>query len=144
MSHVYQSCQRSKELDEWKIKTFSRWTLLKTHRDSTILHSRTAKKLTDNVYKKNFRIFKRSRRNYCDCQWSFGALTKVRTMEENYSLGRHSETHAKLVMKLLEAASWFCWAREGAILTPGFAVVNGCIGCICSQLLVICIDLYVW
>ena len=41
-------------------------------------------------------------------QWSFGAVTKVRTTEENYSLGRHSETHAKLVMKLLEAASWFC------------------------------------
>jgi len=112
--------------------TFSCWTLLKTHRDSTILHSRTAKKLTDNVYKKNFRIFKCSRRNYCDFQWIFGADTKVRTMVENYSLGRHSETHAKLVIKLFEATSWFCWTREGAILTSGFAVVNGCIACICS------------
>ena len=37
----------------------------------------------------------------------FGAVTKVRTMEENYFLGRHSETHAT-VTKLLKAASWFC------------------------------------
>ena len=48
----------------------------------------------------------------------FGAVTKVRTMEENYSLGCHSETHAKLVMKLFEAASWFCLTREESILTP--------------------------
>ena len=39
-------------------------------------------------------------------------------MEENYSLGCHSETHAKLVMKLFEAASCFCLTREEAILTP--------------------------
>ena len=54
------------------------------------------------------RIFKCSRRNYCDFQWIFGAVTKVRTVEEDFSLGRHTETHAKLVMRLLEAASWFC------------------------------------
>ena len=30
------------------------------------------------------------------------------TIEENYSLDRHSETNAKVVMKLFEAASWFC------------------------------------
>ena len=41
------------------------------------------------------------------------------TIEEDYSLDRHSETHAKVVMKLFEAASWFCWTREEAILTPG-------------------------
>ena len=28
------------------------------------------------------------------------------------------ETHAKLVMKLFEAASWFCLTREESILTP--------------------------
>ena len=39
-------------------------------------------------------------------------------MEENYSLGCHSKNHAKLVMKLFEAASWFCWTKEEAILTP--------------------------
>ena len=39
-------------------------------------------------------------------------------MEEYYSLGCHSETHAKLVMKLFEAASWFCLTREEVILTP--------------------------
>ena len=36
----------------------------------------------------------------------------------NYSLGCHSETHANLVMKLFEAASWFCLTREEAILSP--------------------------
>ena len=36
----------------------------------------------------------------------------------SYSLGCHSETHANLVMKLFEAASWFCLTREEAILTP--------------------------
>ena len=39
-------------------------------------------------------------------------------MEENYSLCCHSETHAKLVMKLFEAARWFCLTRKEAILTP--------------------------
>ena len=38
---------------------------------------------------------------------AFEAVTKGRT-EKNYCLSRHSETHAKLVMKLFEAVSWFC------------------------------------
>ena len=37
-------------------------------------------------------------------KWSY----KSKNMEENCYLGRHSETHAKIVMKLFEAASWFC------------------------------------
>ena len=41
--------------------------------------------------------------------WNFGAVANVRTIEENYPLGRHSETHAKVVMKLFEAACCFCW-----------------------------------
>ena len=41
------------------------------------------------------------------------------TIEENYSLDHHSETHAKVVMKLFEAASWFYRTREETILTPG-------------------------
>ena len=32
----------------------------------------------------------------------------ILTIGENYSLDRPSETHAKVVMKLFEAASWFC------------------------------------
>ena len=36
----------------------------------------------------------------------FGFLEQL--LEENYPLGRHSETHAKVVMKLFEAASCFC------------------------------------
>ena len=43
---------------------------------------------------------------------------KSKNMEENYYLDRHSETHAKIVMKLFEAASWFCRTGEEAILTP--------------------------
>ena len=54
MSHVYQNCQRANGLDEWTIKTLWRWTLLKTHRDSRILHNRTAKKLADDENKYNF------------------------------------------------------------------------------------------
>ena len=60
MSHVYQNCQRTNKL------SWTAWmknqnivamniSFLKTHRDSRILHSRTAKKnLTDNVKEKNF------------------------------------------------------------------------------------------
>ena len=87
-----------------KIKTLLRWTLLKSHRDSRILHSRTAKKLADSENKKNFEV----QPSQSQWIWIFGALI---------SLGHHSETHAKLVMKLFEAVSWFCWTREEAILT---------------------------
>ena len=53
----------------------------------------------------------------------------------NYSLGCHSETHANLVMKLFEAASWFCLTREEAILT------NDCCSVWLHSLLVAC-DIY--
>ena len=56
-------------------------------------------------------------------------------MEEYYFLGCHSETHAKLVMKLFEAASWFCLTREEAILT------NDCCSVWLHSLLVAC-DIY--
>ena len=56
-------------------------------------------------------------------------------MEENYSPCCHSETHAKLVMKLFEAARWFCLTRKEAILTPD------CCSEWLHSLLVVC-DLY--
>ena len=80
-----------------------------------ILHSRTVKKLEGNENKKNFKVQPLK----LLWIWIFGAVTKVRAMEENCCLCRHSETYAKLVMKLFEAPSWFCWTREEAILTPG-------------------------
>ena len=44
---------------------------------------------------------------------------KSKNNGENYYLDRHSETLAKLVMKLFEAASWFCSTGEEAIqVTP--------------------------
>ena len=56
-------------------------------------------------------------------------------MEENYSPCCHSETHAKLVMKLFEAARWFCLTRKEAVLTPD------CCSEWLHSLLVVC-DLY--
>ena len=55
---------------------------------------------------------------------SFGVVTKVRTMEENYFLGRHSETHATAA-KLLEATSWFL-LNEESYTDARIAVVNSC------------------
>ena len=92
-----------------------RWALSKTRRDSRILHSRTAKKLADNKNKKNLEV----QPSKLLWVWIFGAVANVRTIEENYSLGSHSETYARVVMEVFEAASWFCWTREKAILTPG-------------------------
>ena len=60
MSHVCQNCQRANGLDGRKIRTLWRWTLLKIHRDSRILHSRVVKKLADDERTKT--IFKCSRR----------------------------------------------------------------------------------
>ena len=61
MSHVYQNCQRANRLawTAWmknqNIVAMNIYSFLKTHRDSRILHSRTAKKnLADNVKGKNF------------------------------------------------------------------------------------------
>ena len=60
MSHIYQNCQRANGLawTAWmKNQNIAAMNInfLTTHRDSRILHSRTAKKnLADNVKEKNF------------------------------------------------------------------------------------------
>ena len=57
MSHVYQNCQRANGLAWMKNQNIVAMNIsfLKTHRDSRILHSRTAKKnLADNVKENNF------------------------------------------------------------------------------------------
>ena len=73
MSHVYQNCQRAKGLawTAWmKIQSIVAINIsfLKTHRDSRILHSRTAKKTWQIMWRK--RIFSDSRRNYCEFGFS--------------------------------------------------------------------------
>ena len=120
MSHVYQNCQLSNGLHEWKIKKLQRWTLLKPLWNSRILHIRTTKRNSQIMRTK--KILKRSCQNYCE----FGFL--VQLQKENYSLYRHSETHAKLV-----------WHRQLVLLNETrsytdawIAVVNGYIPCICS------------
>ena len=87
MAHVYQNCQRANGLawTAWmKNQTIAVMNInfLKTHRDSRILHSRTAKKTWQIMWRKSD-----SRRNYCEFGF-FGAVTKVRTTEKNYYLGR--------------------------------------------------------
>ena len=73
-------------------------SFLKTHRDSRILHSRTAKKnLADNVKESNFQV------------------TAVEiTMNLDFRCSYKSKNNGEkllprsLVMKLFEATSWFC------------------------------------
>ena len=90
MSHIYQNCQRANGL------AWTAWmknqnivamniSFLKTHRDSRILHSRTAKKTWQIMWRK--RIFKWQPSKLLWI-WIFGAVTKVRTTEKNYYLGR--------------------------------------------------------
>ena len=90
MSHVYQNCQRANGL------AWTAWmknqnivamniSFLKTHRDSRILHNRTAKKTWQIMWRK--RIFKWQPSKLLWI-WIFGAVTKVRTTEKNYYLGR--------------------------------------------------------
>ena len=90
MSHIYQNCQRANGL------TWTAWmknqniaamniNFLKTHRDSRILHSRTAKKTWQIMWRK--RIFKWQPSKLLWI-WIFGAVIKVRTTEKNYYLGR--------------------------------------------------------
>ena len=90
MSHVYQNCQRANGL------AWTAWmknqnivamniSFLKTHRDSRILHSRTAKKTWQIMWRK--RIFKWQSSKLLWI-WIFGAVIKVRTTEKNYYLGR--------------------------------------------------------
>ena len=105
MSHVYQNCQRANRL------AWTAWmknqnivvmniSFLKTHRDSRILHSRTAKKTWQIMWRK--RIFKWQPSKLLWI-WIFGAVIKV----------KRSYTAASI------------------------ALVNGCIACICSWLLVV-------
>ena len=90
MSHVYQNCQRANGL------AWTAWmknqnivamniSFLKTHRDSRILHSRTAKKTWQIMWRKIIFKWQPSKLLWI---WIFGAVTKVRTTEKNYYLGR--------------------------------------------------------
>ena len=90
MSHVYQNCQRANEL------AWTAWmknqnivamniSFLKTHRDSRILHSRTAKKTWQIMWRKWIFKWQPSKLPWI---WIFGADTKARTTEKNYYLGR--------------------------------------------------------
>ena len=89
ISHVYQNCQRANGLGwtAWmKNQNISAMNIyfLKTHRDSKILHSRTAKKTWQIMWRK--RIFKWQPSKLV---WIWiGAVIKVRTTEKNYYLGR--------------------------------------------------------
>ena len=104
-------------LDEWKIKTLYRWTLLKTHRDSRILHSRTAKKTWQIMWRK--RIFK-WHLSKLPWIWIFGAVFgEVACYEVVWS-------HQLVLLN-----------EKRSYTDASIAVVNGCIACI----LVTC-DLY--
>ena len=63
----------------------------------------------------------------------FGAVTKVRAVEQNYSLGRHSELMQSLLWSCLKPPAGF--AERAKKLS--IAVLNGCIAFISSRLLVI-------
>ena len=131
MPHVYQNCQRANGL------SWTAWiknqnivamniSFLKTHRDSRILHSRTAKKTWQIMWRK--RIFKWQPSKLLWI-WIFGAVIKVRTTEKNYYLGRLLWSCLKPQLVLLN--------DKRSYTAASIAVVNGCIACICSWLLVI-------
>ena len=113
MSHIYQNCQRANGLawTAWmKNQNIAAMKInfLKTHRDSRILHSRTAKKTWQIMWRK--RIFK-GQASKLLWIWIFGADYKSKNNGEKL-LPR------LLVIKLFEATSWFCWTRKEAILPP--------------------------
>ena len=90
ISHVYQNCQRANALagTAWmKNQNIAAMNInfWKTHRDSRILHSRTAEKTWPIMWRK--RIFKWQPSKLLWI-WIFGAVTKVRTTAKNYYLGR--------------------------------------------------------
>ena len=90
LSHVYQNCQRANGLawpHEWKNQNIIAMNIsfLKTHRDSRILHSRTAKKTWQMMWRKIIFKWQPSKLLWI---WIFGAVIKVRTTEKNYYLGR--------------------------------------------------------
>ena len=88
MSHVYQNCQRANGLawTAWMNQNIVAMNIsfLKTHRDSRILHSRTAKNTWQIMWRK--RIFKWQPSKLLWI-WIFGAVIKVRTTEKKYYLG---------------------------------------------------------
>ena len=103
MSHIYQNCQCAKGLawTAWmKNQNIAAMKInfLKTHRDSRILHSRTAKKTWQIMWRK--RIFK-GQPSKLLWIWIFGADYKSKNNGEKL-LPR------LLVIKLFEATSWFC------------------------------------
>ena len=90
VSQVYQNCQRANGL------AWTAWmknqnivainiSFLKTHRDSRILHSRTAKKNWQIMWRKRISKWQPSKLLWI---WIFGAVIKVRTTEKNYYFGR--------------------------------------------------------
>ena len=62
--------------------------------------------------------------------WIFGAVIKVRTTEKNYYLGR-------LLWSCLKPQAGFAERENWSYTAASIALVNGCIACICSWLLVI-------
>ena len=73
-------------------------SFFKTHRDSRILHNRTAKKnLADNVKEKNFYVTAVEITVNLDFRCSYkGKNNREKLLPQS------------LVMKLFEATSWFC------------------------------------
>ena len=103
-------------------------SFLKTHRDSRILHSRTAENTWQIMWRK--RIFKWQPSKLLWI-WIFGAVIGLRTTEKNYYLGR-------LLWNCLKPQAGFNLLNEKRSYTAAsIALVNGCIACICSWLLVI-------
>ena len=116
MSHVYQNCQRANGL------AWTAWmknqnivamniSFLKTHRDSRILHRRTAQKTWQIMWRK--RIFKWQPSKLLWI-WIFGAVIKVIKTEKNYFLGRllwmpqagFAEREKKLYCRLDCSSEW--------------------------------------
>ena len=91
MSHVYQNCQRANGLGAWTARMKNEnivamnISFLKTHRDSRILHSRTAKNTWQIMWRKRIVKWQPSKLLWI---WIFGAVMKARTTEKNYYLGR--------------------------------------------------------
>ena len=90
MWHIYQNCQCANGLawTAWmKNQNIAGMNInfLTTHRDSRILHSRTAKKTWQTMWRKRIFQWQPSQLLWI---WIFSAVTKVRTTEKNHYLGR--------------------------------------------------------
>ena len=130
MSHVHQNCQSANGL------AWTAWmknqnivamniSFLKTHRDFRILHSRTAKKPWQIMWRK--RIFK----------WQPSKLLWILDFRCSYKSKNNGE-------KLLPRSLVVDWSHKLFLLNgkrsftaASIALVNGCIACFCSWLLVI-------